>query len=188
MCEIPKNVLDHLEKRRQSTIDVKFFDILISFTGREISQCRGSITIPQTGYTERTLTKYNLLNANGVYTPLPTNANLLPASAEDTPLSESEHARYRTVLGKLLHLAACTRANICFRVSALARQVIAVSKRHEQYLKSVLRYFITTKGQGITCCARKNDEAIFTLEAFLLTHTGLAEMRQENRKPVPFNF
>ena len=69
-------LLDHVKKRLHATFDVKLFGSFTSFIGWEIQQCHGSIAISQTAYIERILTKYGFLNDNGVYAPLPANANL----------------------------------------------------------------------------------------------------------------
>ena len=71
------------------------------------------------------------------------------------------------VIGELLYLALRTRPDLCFSISALARQVHAPTKRHEKYFKRVLLYFIKGKGQGITYFARKNHEDILPLEALV---------------------
>jgi len=84
-----------------------------------------------------------------VRTPLPLNADLLPAHPHERLLPPAEHSDYRSTIGGLLYLAVSTRPDLSFPVSVLARNVHAPTPRHQALLKRILRYVAGTVEYGL---------------------------------------
>lgn len=111
--------------------------------------------------------KKNVLDqANGAWTPLPTQADLSATSNSGVPLAQKAHSYYHSTIGELLHLAVCTRPDISFSVSALARQVHAPSRRHLMLLKRLIRYLAGSKNVGITYLKQNRARHRMMLETF----------------------
>ena len=129
--------------------DVKLYGKLTSFIGWNISYHSDGIKIDQRGYAKDILEQSGMLYANPTATPLPKNADLSPANENDYLLSEKNHAAYRSIIGGLLYLATCTRPDLSFSVSVLARHLHQPTIRHLSLLKRVLRYLKGTVELGI---------------------------------------
>lgn len=144
-----KRMLEHFKKKLAETFDVKLFGTISSFIGWEIHHNPDGIKITQVRYLETLLAKHGLSEANGAWSPLPTDANLTKACEEDILLSRPQHANYRATIGELLYLSVCTRPDISFAVNALARNVHAPTLRHLGYVKRILRYLAGTRNLGV---------------------------------------
>ena len=129
--------------------DVKLYGKLTSFIGWNISYHPDGIKIDQRGYAKEILEQAGMLNANSSATPLPKTADLTSMNENDRALSTKYHATYRSLLGGLLYLATCTRPDLSFPVSVLARHLHQPTIRHILLLKQVLRYLVGTKEMGL---------------------------------------
>lgn len=63
-----------------------------------------------------------------------------------------EGSRYLSVIGPLSYLAVGTRPNIALSVNYLARFLDFPQKEHWTAIKHLLRYLISTRGEGIRFC------------------------------------
>ncbi len=88
-------------------------------------------------------------SANGGTTPLPKDADLLPAHENEALLNRAENKKDRSLTGSLQYLDVCTRRDIAFSVSFLARQVHAPTARHMKVLKRLLRHVAETVQYGL---------------------------------------
>jgi len=158
-------LLDHFKLRLKATFDVKLFGQLRTFVGWEISQRGNGIIVSQSRYTRELLEKHNMQNANGVWTPLPLDADVGSAEHGEPILASIDHTKFRTSIGELLYLAVCSRPDISFAVAALARNVHAPTQRHMDHLRRVLRYLSGTRTLGI-CFPRSCSESQEGLQAF----------------------
>ncbi len=142
-------LLDELKTNLAFNFNVKLFSKLTSLIGWNNTQDQDGITINQIAYIRDILHEFGMDKANGTRTPLPTKADLFPATEDETILSPSERNTYRSLIGSLLYLAVCTRPDISFSVSVLARQVHAPTKHHMGLLKRVLLYIAGTVHFGL---------------------------------------
>ena len=132
-----------------SSFDVKLFGKLTSFVGWNIIQRPEGIKIDQRGYVKQVLKDHNMETANATRTPLPKDANVLPAGEFEKTLDVTGHKKYRSLVGSLMYLAVCTRPDISFSVAVLARQVHAPTARHLALVKRILRYVAGTVDVGL---------------------------------------
>ena len=117
------------------------------FLGMDIIRDREnrSITLAQHRLTNDLLTKYNMLEAKSLSTPLSVATKL---TKEGDILDPSEYP-YAQLVGSLMYLSICTRPDISQAVGALARYMAKPTMAHWQAAKGVLRYLAGTADYGI---------------------------------------
>ncbi|KAH0637403.1 hypothetical protein KY289_037318 [Solanum tuberosum] len=114
------------------------------FLGVEVIQHDHGLTLTQTSFIADILSKFNMLDANSVSTPLFTNEFL---SLDDGSPS-ADATLYRQVIGSLQYLT-FTRPDICFAVNKLAQFQHSPSTKHWQATKRLLRYLKGTITYGL---------------------------------------
>ncbi len=87
-------------------------------------------------------------NANGLNTPLPTTANVLPAQDNEQVRQSSENKQFRSLIGSLMYLA-CIKPDISFAVAVLARHVHASTMRHLPIVRKALCYVAGMVNYGL---------------------------------------
>ena len=140
------------------TFDVKLFGRMSTFLGWETSFSQQGIKISQARYTQELLDRHGMKHCNGTLTPMGKDVDLRPRLPSESPLSLQDHAKYRRMVGELLYLAVCTRPDISFAVSSLARSLHAPTRRHFSMINRVLRYLSTTKSHGILYPAGNGEQ------------------------------
>ena len=89
-------------------------------------------------------------NARGAKSPATTGSVL---TKDPTGEPRAEHWHYRSVIGMLNYLVDCTHPELAYAVHQCARFANDPKRIHEQAVKRIMRYLITTqrtKEQGIT--------------------------------------
>ena len=127
--------LDRAFKIRTSDPDV--------FVGLEISRCRHSksISVGQPAYIDRMLARFHMTDCKPVKTPGVAGSRL---TKEDVPADEDDFP-YREAVGSLMFAMTCTRPDIAFEVSAVARFVEMPASSHKTAVKRILRYLKGTR-------------------------------------------
>ena len=74
---------------------------------------------------------------------------MLPARENEQVLDDQDHKKYLSIVGSLLYLAVCTRPDVIFNVSVLARQVHAPNSRRLALTKQVMRFVAGTVDVGL---------------------------------------
>jgi hypothetical protein len=87
---------------------------------------------------------------NGGGTVLPATAGEVLAKEEDDMCTPDEHSKYRTGVGKMLHMMKWSRPEILNRVRELSRYVQYPSRNHLKAMYKVMRYCLGTKKRGLT--------------------------------------
>ena len=120
-----------------------------SFLGMAINRNRraGTLTLSQPTYVTDLAKKHNFApdvrsNRSIPITPIKDNADAGPP----LPLNNE----YASLVGSLLYLANCTRPDLSFAVSTLARHLRAPCAKHMGIAKDLLRYALTTRTLGLT--------------------------------------
>ncbi len=142
-------LLRALQRKLQANFDVSLFGQLRSFIGWDITRTPTGIKIDQSTYIRSLINKYGMSKANSVRTPLASNADLGPATADEAVLDADGHYMFRAVIGGLLYLAVSTRPELSKPVGSLAQQMHAQAPRHLAHSKRVLRYPIGSVHVGI---------------------------------------
>ena len=119
-----------------------------------IDRTKKTVKVLQTLYIEELIKFMGLEGANGVDTPLPsvlpTASDCPPDTAEGRKLRNSIQHEYRSILGKLSHLARHSRYDIKFAVFYLSRYQHNPGMAHLKAAKHIVLYLIKTKNEGLT--------------------------------------
>ncbi|CAI7816528.1 unnamed protein product, partial [Closterium sp. NIES-54] len=106
-----------------------------------------TITLSQSHYIGQILEKFEMAQASPVATPLPLGHQLAP------PTSPSSSTRpYAELVGSLMYAMMCTRPDLAYPISVLARFVGTSRHTEVQWkaAKRVLRYLRGTKDHALT--------------------------------------
>ncbi|KAH0731805.1 hypothetical protein KY289_002993 [Solanum tuberosum] len=123
---------------------IKDLSPLHFFLGVEVIQHDHGLTLTQSSFIADILSKFKILDANSVSTPLSTSEIL---SLDDGSPS-ADATLYRQVIGSLQYLT-FTRPDICFAVNKLAQFQHSPSTKHWQATKRFLRYLKGTITYGL---------------------------------------
>ena len=118
------------KKRFSAKFNDKLFFTLSSFNGWQIFTEHDHIKVHKMRYADSLLLTNGLDQENSVWTPLPSNEDLLPAHLDEHILSQIEHYKYRAIIGGFDYLAVCTRPDFSFPISVLARHLNALTPVH----------------------------------------------------------
>ncbi|CAI7802319.1 unnamed protein product [Closterium sp. NIES-54] len=123
---------------------------LTSYLGLRITRDRAqcTITFTQSHMVQQVLQRFGFTYSLPRSTPLPTGHSLsAPPSDESVELS----GLYPELLGCLMYLMSCTRPDLAYPLSLLARYVAPGrhQKVHRDAAKRVLRYLCSTSGMGL---------------------------------------
>ncbi|CAI7852879.1 unnamed protein product [Closterium sp. NIES-54] len=128
---------------------------LRSYLGLQITRdrARRTITLTQSHMVQQVLQRFGFTYSSPQATPLPTRHSL-----SALPLDESVELSgpYPELVGCLMYLMTCTRPDLAYPLSILARYVAPGRHRpeHMAAAKRVLRYLCSTSGMGLVLGGR----------------------------------
>ncbi|CAI7858214.1 unnamed protein product [Closterium sp. NIES-54] len=128
---------------------------LRSFLGLQITRdrARRTITLTQSHMVHQVLQRFGFQFSSPQPTPLSTSHSL---SAPPSNESVEPSGPYRELVGCLMHLMTCTRPDLAYPLSLLARYVAPGRHRKVPWdaAKRVLRYLCSTSGMGLVLGGR----------------------------------
>ncbi|CAI7868430.1 unnamed protein product [Closterium sp. NIES-53] len=142
--------LAHVKSELQKRHTCTDLSELTSYLGLRITRDRAqrTITLTQSHMVQQVLQLFGFMYSSQQSTPLPTG-HLLSAP----PLDESVESSgpYPELVGCLMYLMTCTRPDLAYPLSLLARYVAPGRHRkvHWDGAKRVLRYLCSTSGMGL---------------------------------------
>ncbi|CAI6007554.1 unnamed protein product [Closterium sp. NIES-65] len=123
---------------------------LRSYLGLQITRdrARRTITLTQSHMVQQVLQRFGFTYSSPQATPLPTRHSL---SALPSDESVESSGPYPELVGCLMYLMTCTRPDLAYPLSILARYVAPGRHRpeHMAAAKRVLRYLCSTSGMGL---------------------------------------
>ena len=132
-------------RRRYNITDVGEIKWLLGFEVKRDRAAR-TISINQTGYIEAMATKFGLVNARPVSTPMDVGIDLNAERVADSAGSaDSTDIPYQEACGHVLWPAIISRPDIQFAVGLLACYTQGPTQTHWQALKRVINYLFTTR-------------------------------------------
>ncbi|CAI5951150.1 unnamed protein product [Closterium sp. NIES-64] len=146
------HVKSELQKRHTCT-DV---GELLSYLGLQITRDRAqrTITLTQSHMVQQVLQRFGFTYSSPQATPLSTRQSL---SALPSDESVESGGPYPELVGCLMYLMTCTRPDLAYPLSILARYVAPGRHRpeHMAAAKRVLRYVCSTSGMGLVLGGRR---------------------------------
>ncbi|CAI5933074.1 unnamed protein product [Closterium sp. NIES-65] len=128
---------------------------LRSYLGLQITRdrARRTITLTQSHMVQQVLQRFGFTYSSPQATPLPTRHSLLALPSDESVESSGPFAE---LVGCLMYLMTCTRPDLAYPLSILARYVAPGRHRpeHMAAAKRVLRYLCSTSGMGLVLGGR----------------------------------
>ena len=128
-----------------------------SFCGLQISRNEDTLTIHQTNYCKKVLSRFKMETARSVSTPAEHHIKLVASKDES-----DRTIPYRELVGSLLYLSNITRPDICFAVNKLAQFLSCYDQSHWTAGKRILRYLLSKPNLGIVYSRNEPGIECFT--------------------------
>ncbi|CAI7827252.1 unnamed protein product [Closterium sp. NIES-53] len=142
--------LTHVKSELQKRHTCTDLGELTSYLGLRITRDRAqhTITLTQSHMVQQVLQRFGFTYSSPQSTPLPTGHSL---SAPPSDESVEPSGPYPELVGCLMYLMTCTRPDLAYPLSLLARYVAPGRHRklHWDAAKRVLRYLCSTLGMGL---------------------------------------
>ena len=147
LCGEDQETLFRLLKEMNESFELRHMEPDV-FIGMEIVRDRDkrTISISQGAYIRKVLKRFGMEDSKPVKTPGDSKSKL--SLVDDSPLAE--WFPYREAIGSLQYAVTCTRPDIAFEVSSLARFNSAPRETHVSSLKRIMRYLNGTADATIT--------------------------------------
>ena len=130
------------------------------FLGLHITRDRSkrTLTIDQTQYIQRILTRFDMTTCRPVCTPLDPNTTLVanPEKESDSRLT----SRYQQIIGSLMYAMLGTRPDICFAVNRLSQYGANPTHEHLLAAQHVLQYLSATRCRKLVYGKNDSTELI----------------------------
>nr|GEV36279.1 zinc finger, CCHC-type [Tanacetum cinerariifolium] len=139
---------DQVNKTKEflsSKFDMKDLEEAEVILGIKIKRGNNGVSISQSHYIEKILTKFNFSNCSPIYTPVDLTVKF--QHNKGTPVSQLEYSR---AIGCLMYAMISTRPDIAFAVGKLSRYTSNPSALHWQALGRVFQYLKKTMNYGLT--------------------------------------
>ncbi|CAI7832051.1 unnamed protein product [Closterium sp. NIES-54] len=147
--------LTHVKSELQKRHTCTDLGELRSYLGLQITRdrARGTITLTQSHMVQQVLQRFDFTYSSPQATPLSTRHSL---SALPSDESVEPSGPYPELVGCLMYLMTCTRPDLAYPLSILARYVAPGRHRpeHMAATKRVLRYLCSTSGLGLVLGGR----------------------------------
>ncbi|CAI7858925.1 unnamed protein product, partial [Closterium sp. NIES-54] len=147
--------LAHVKSELQKRHTCTDLGELRSYLGLQITRDRAqhTITLTQSHMVQQVLQRFGFTYSSPQATPLPTRHSL---SALPSDESVESSGPYPELVGCLMYLMTCTRSDLAYPLSILARYVAPGRHRpeHMAAAKRVLRYLCSTLGMGLVLGGR----------------------------------
>ncbi|CAI7865452.1 unnamed protein product [Closterium sp. NIES-53] len=148
--------LTHVKSELQKRHTCTDLGELRSYLGLQITRDRAqhTITLTQSHMVQQVLQRFDFTYSSPQATPLSTR-HLLSALPSDESIEPS--GPYPELVGCLMYLTTCTRPDVAYPLSILARYVAPGRHRQEHMAaaKRVLRYLCSTSGIGLVLGGRR---------------------------------
>ncbi|CAI7796650.1 unnamed protein product, partial [Closterium sp. NIES-53] len=142
--------LAHVKSELQKRHTCTDLGELRSYLGLQITRdrARRTITLTQSHMVQQVLQRFNFTYSSPQATPLSTHHSLSALTSDD---SVEPSGLYPELVGCLMYLMTCTRPDLAYPPSILARYVAHGRHRpeHMDAAKRVLRYLCSTSGMGL---------------------------------------
>ncbi|CAI7899425.1 unnamed protein product, partial [Closterium sp. NIES-54] len=147
--------LAHVKSKPQKRHMCTDLGELTSYLGLQITRDKAqrTITLTQSHMVQQVFQRFGFMYSSPQSTPLPTGHSL---SAPPSDESVEPSGPYPELVGCLMYLMTCTRPDLAYPLSLLARYVAPGRHRkvHLDAAKRVLRYLCSTSGMGLVLGGR----------------------------------
>ncbi|CAI7835953.1 unnamed protein product, partial [Closterium sp. NIES-53] len=150
--------LAHVKSELQKRHTCTDLGELTSYLGLRITRDKAqrTITLTRSHMVQQVLQRFGFMYSSPQSTPLPTGHSLLAPPSDE---SVEPSGPYPELVGCLMYLMTCTRPDLAYPLSLLARCVAPGRHRKVQWdaAKRVFRYLCSTSGMGLVLGGRARD-------------------------------
>lgn len=143
------------KKQMSSEFEMSDLGKLSFYLGIEVEQEADCITIKQTGYAKKVLSRFGMENCNSTKVPMNPGA-VLDEDKEGEAIDPIEYRRIVGCLRYLLH----TRLDLTFSVGIVSRFMKRPTVMHQNAVKQVLRYLKGTVNYGLEYTREEKEEKL----------------------------
>ena len=154
-------MIANFKKRLSDQLQITDKGELQEFLGISIRKTKDTMTLSQEKLIDDLLGQHDLLNCNGVKTPISTTVDL----NESEESSATEVCVFQSIIGSLMYIASSTRPGIQYATSKLAQYMSAPTQMHLNAAKRVLKYLKETKSVGLTYKNNHADNPVIHADA-----------------------
>ena len=138
--------MDYMKRDISSKFDLKDLGELRYFLGVSVQRdSNGSVSLDQSGYSDRILNKFDMNEAKPVSTPVDISMKLVKNDESESVDKEL----YQSAVGSLLYLSQWTRPDLSYAVGNVAKFCENPSKNHWVAVKRIMRYLKGTVNHGL---------------------------------------
>jgi hypothetical protein len=143
--------------KRQMTSEFEMSDLglLSYYLGIEVKQEEDCITIKQTGYAKKVLSRFGMQDCNPTKVPI-NPGTVLHDDKEGVQVDATEYRRIIGCLRYLLH----TRPDLAFSVGMASRFMEKPTVMHQNVVKQILRYLHGTLNYGLVYTKEEKEEVL----------------------------
>ena len=151
--------IQEVKQMLASKFDIMDLGKLTYFLGMSVVQDQEELTtwIAQPAYIKKLLEKQEMGDSKPVGTPVDPGSHLLKATEDEEAMDQQ---LYQSLVGSLMYLSVCTRPDIAYAVSTLARFSNKPNRSHWTAAKRVLRYLRGTDDYGIAFTKSDSGECM----------------------------
>jgi hypothetical protein len=143
------------KKQMTSEFDMSDLGKLSFYLGIEVEQQTDCMTIKQTGYAKKVLSRFGMENCNPTKVPI-SPGTVLHDDKEGRPVDATEYRRVVGCLRYLLH----TRPDLAFSVGMASRFMERPTVMHMCVVKQILRYVQGTLNYGLVYTREEKEEVL----------------------------
>ncbi|KAJ9560810.1 hypothetical protein OSB04_005970 [Centaurea solstitialis] len=140
-----KEDLQKFKSQMEEKFEMSDLGLLAYYLGIEVTQTGGGISIKQSGYANKILTKARMLDCNETKIPMDPGTKLIKTEGGELV----DATKYRSLIGCLRYLLH-TRPDLSYSVGLLSRFMQEPKEQHMKAIRQVLRYIKGTLNFGIT--------------------------------------
>ena len=131
------NLLNDIKNLLMNKFKMKDLGILNMFLGMKFTFDDDLITIDQSKYIDKILTKFKMQDCNP--RSIPCDNSIIKLVNDDSNIL-SDVRLYQEIVGSLIYLMTCTRPDLSYVVTKLSQNMKSPTKAHLNLAKDVLRY------------------------------------------------
>lgn len=140
-----RRLMEETKELLSNAFKVKLLGSLRCFIWWELLKTPYGIHVNQTKFLEKFAASLDLSHVKPQPPRMATTADFSALHDSAITLIASDHSRYRSIVGGVMYAAVCTRPDIAFGASVLARQMHAPTGRHLVLAKRLVGYLLCTK-------------------------------------------
>lgn len=157
VCTNDEKLMEQTKKILSNRFKMTDLGVIKKFLGIDFAVTEdGSVTMSQRNYVEKVLQRFQMDESN------PRSYPMSDSYYKDVDESENleDVKSYQELVGCLIYIMTCTRPDLSFSVSVLARKMSAPSERDWQAAKDVLRYLKGSIDYKLVFCSSSVEPRI----------------------------